>query len=820
MRTITINNIDYTKHLINGYVTNETLTEELDSANIILTGLPKTNFDPFDNVTINENGNYYYLVVDTYVERKVANNPELFEYQIHLISETKVLERFILPNLKITKQTYENNNHKMGNYLAHILDHYTRNKYYLELDSNLKKELNKVNVPEWAWARPTIKQVFNDMLQTLDQPKLVKVNNHIVSAVELSIKGNEINLKKGEIEDNNYQSSNDYINHLLVDAKNILPNEANVMTAPALSPRENDKFRLDDTISSFQFQNAKIEKFNKVILSQPLKFIYSGNNGSKDETIDFDITNYIVEETLYNLMLPEEKAKHLYYSRGGNSINGLRFKDLTYEAINYIIRTETAELNKKVGGGQYDLPINVDVRALRLTAWYQNIGESAIKVYRDDPKKYDFETQDNQTSTFINTLSFMQAEREKVNRIGNDIRTITWLIKNYDDIPHLNDYIGDYYLASKETAHYGYYYVVKGVLSKDYIQKNKYYGIQSRARFTNFELANNSVLRNENIVTNLYFTTENTQPSGTSKRKLVTYIARNYSDVLNRNGDIIAKSIKQIKATSTFNDKTTKQYFLQPTIHAFDKGVIVSLKYYDNINVGMEVHHVESVWGDTFSQSYVSYVDNNGELTSLKFELYSRYNDKYLTANGKIQDFTETNTYPAYFEGYLNEDYNEILIQDYIYKDNGEILQYDLQFNFIGQNGVVLGNAIGRYNAIADITSETAENYTRASKSKLLNLKVYYSTTETYGQYDNVAKGVYDASLKIDDHTYIAWDNGILNNSIHLSRYIEEDDIYVNVDTSTWKSWCIATENDELIMAVNRNETTNILSDTIYVTTD
>ena len=29
MRTITINNIDYTKHLINGYVTNETLTEEL-----------------------------------------------------------------------------------------------------------------------------------------------------------------------------------------------------------------------------------------------------------------------------------------------------------------------------------------------------------------------------------------------------------------------------------------------------------------------------------------------------------------------------------------------------------------------------------------------------------------------------------------------------------------------------------------------------------------------------------------------------------------------------------------------------------------------
>ena len=111
-------------------------------------------------------------------------------------------------------------------------------------------------------------------------------------------------------------------------------------------------------------------------------------------------------------------------------------------------------------------------------------------------------------------------------------------------------------------------------------------------------------------------------------------------------------------------NKYQKQYFLQPTIHAFDKGVIVSLRYYDNINVGMEVHYEFSVWAETYGQSYVSYVDKNGELTSLKFELYSRYSDKYLSSNGANQDLSETNTYPAYFEGYLNEDYNEILIQD------------------------------------------------------------------------------------------------------------------------------------------------------------
>ena len=822
MRTITINNIDYTKHLINGYVTNETLTEELDSANIILTCLPKTNFDPFNKVVINENGNYYYFVVDTYVETKISNHHELYEYNMHLISETKVLERFILPNLKITKPKYDSSIKKLGNYLDFILLHYVRPKYYMELDATLKAELNEYQAPEWAWASPSVKQVFNDLLQSIDKPKLVKVKDGIVSAVELSVKGQEIVINKGEIADNNYQASKDYVNHLVIDTKNIIPTSTNVMTAPVVSFRSNDKAYLTNEELELYLANARIEKVDKLLVTLTTKFTRKSDGVKGDETIDIDLTKYIVEETIYNQLLTNERLYHFYYSRGGNTIKGFTYSlkvfgfDAT-TAINTLLIYEINELNNRISStGKYDYFVG-DLRDLKFTCWFENIGESRIKIYRDELKNHDFALVDNQTSSFINTLAFMQAEREKINRLGNDIRTITWMIKDYDAIPKLNDYIGDYYLASKETAHFGDYYIVKGTLSKDFIQKNLYYGLQSRTRFTNFEMANNSVLRNENLVTNLYFTTENTKPSGTSNRKLVNYIARNYSNYINGVGEDFSKGIKQIQATSTFADRDYKTYFLQPSIYSFDYGVIISLRYYDNINVGMKIDKENIVLGMKFNQKYVSYVDENGELTSVKFELFSRYSTKY-RSSGNAYNYDEVYEYPDFIDDYVDEKYLEFTIIDSIYKDNGEILQYDLQFNFIGKDDVVLGTAIGRYNAIADLSSQSSKTNSREDATNLTNLKIYYSTNERYNKGDTSPKGTYNSALKLDATTMIKWQSGILENAIKVSTYSNGQ--YLNVDTSTWKSWCIATENDELIMAVNRNETTNILSDTIYVTTD
>lgn len=819
MRTIYINNNNYSKHLINGFITKETLTEELDEGNVILFGLKKTNFDPFDKVVINENDKTYYLVVDTYVERKVSNSPLLFEYTIHLISETKAFERIILPNLKITKPKTSSAIKLMGNYLDFILTHYVNTKYAIELSSTLKYELNQVECPEYAWQSPSVKQVFNDLLQTLDKPKLVKVVNGKVEAVELSVKGKEITSLKGKITDDNFQASKDYVNNLVVDAKNIIPTSTNVMTAPFLSFRSNDKAYLT-TEDLELYVNGNIETIDNLTMHLELSFKYKDSNVSNKENVAININQYLMEETYYNQLLPEERLGKLYYTRGGNVIKGFSYTNKilgivdSEMSIQNIINKSVDYLNSSSTDKEYSAYAK-EVRDVKFTIWYKNIGNTRIKVYRDDTKKYDFSLVDNQTSQFINAVAFMQTEREKVNRLGNDIRTITYVYKNLYDIPNLNDYIDDYYLASKEVAHFKDYYIFKGIFSKNYIQQNLYYGLKSRTRFTNFEMANNSVLRNENIVKNIYFTTENTKPSATSEKRLCNYIARNYASYDTSNyWDESSKGIKQIVATSTFADKTKKSYYLQPSIYSLDKGVVVSLRYYDNINVGMSIDTQNVVLGVKYNQEYVSYVDENGELTSVKFDFYSKYGSKYESLSPQ-SNYDETNAYPNIIEGYVDADNMEYTILDYIYKDNGEILQYDIQFNFIERDDVVLCNYIGEFNPIADITSDRDRFTQTITISKLSNLKIYYSETETYNKTDTKAKGVYDRNLKLDNTPFTNWQIGVLDNYIKVVNANNED-----VDTSSWQSWCIANDKDEVIIAVNRNKETNILSDKIYITTE
>lgn len=813
MRTIKINDKDYSKHLLNGYVIKETLTEELDSGTIILTGLKKTNFDPFDFVVITENERTYYLVVDTYVENKISSIPELYEYTIQLISETKVLERIILPNLKITAVKKGISGIKyMGNYLSFLVDKYLKPKYSINLSPQLMAELNEVLCPEYAWQSPSIKQVFNDLLQTLDKPKLVKVSNGLIYGVELSVKGKEITSLKGKITDDNYQASKDYVNNLLMDTKNIITANTNTITAPYVSFRSNDKAYLTTDNLEFYIPNAKIESIDKLIVNLVLEYQADGSSSYVKHSIDLDITKYLIEETFYNQLLPEEKINAIYYTRGGDTIKGFSYTNQIFGFINTdpaiitILAKAVREYNDKTTDGFYKTYTG-ELRDLMFNVSYQNVGDSRILIYRDETKKHDFTLVDNQTSQFINAVSFMQTEREKVNRLGNDVRTITYMYKKINDIPSLNDYIDDYYLASKEVSHYGGYYIFKGVFSKDYIQKNIYYGLKSRTRFTNFEMANNSVLRNENITKNIYFTTQNTKPTLQNELVLCNYLARNYAPYYNTNINIsnkLLKSVKQVIGTSYLANGNQLKYFLQPSIYAFDKSTIINFRYYDNINVGMKVDKQNVVLGVKYNQDYVSYVDELGEVVSVKFDLYTRYIDKSISNT----NFDDNFNYPEYFVGLVSE--LVYTINDDVYKDNGEILQYDIQFNFIGKDDVVIGNAIGEYNAIAD---------TSGNETKLKDFKIYYSTSERYKKGDTAPKGTFDVNILLDAETYLQWsENNEYENYIKLSKIINNE--FVDVDTSTWESWCLATKDDKIILAVNRNQTTNTISDKIYITTN
>lgn len=100
--------IDKTYDIAIGSTITDCFNEELDSAKIIITHIPKanrlTNLKCYEYVYIYDldSGFNRYFLVDNYVEN-IQNVYELYyEYTISLMSETKMLEKIQLPNRVIT----------------------------------------------------------------------------------------------------------------------------------------------------------------------------------------------------------------------------------------------------------------------------------------------------------------------------------------------------------------------------------------------------------------------------------------------------------------------------------------------------------------------------------------------------------------------------------------------------------------------------------------------------------------------------------------------------------------------------------------------
>lgn len=840
MRTLTINGIDYTNYLADGFVINQTNTEELDTGTIILNGLIRTKFQPFNKVVINEDETTYYLCIDTFVETRISNHPQLFQYTINLISETKVLERFILPNLKITKSLVDGTTITIYDFIYNLFSRYCNLPIYID---DAISQFKTINMPEYSWATPTLKQVLNDIFSTLDKPKLCKIENDILKLIDISVLNNEITSLQQAVQDDDYQASKEYVNNLVSEINNVIPQQVNSKTVPLMSYRSNDTAFLKTNDLEIWVPNARIEKLEKVIVSLFGNGLNANNVSVQNVMADIDITDLIVEKEVYDTLYIESlettdsgllKNNHLYFEHGGDTIKGLTYNDNEFEwvlgtpswerdyAINNVIKLAVQYLLK---GKYYDEATNTwidlidftprsDFKDFTYQVWYKNIGEIKTKVYRTNEKDLDLSLVDNQTSSDINYEAFLKSQREKINRLGNEIKTITMLFKNYDDIPKLNDYFGDYILAKRTITHHSYGFIFQGTFSKNYIQKNLYYGLKSKTRFIQYSKANQTVLRKELLRREVYFeTTDRTM--GASDNMAASYIAVMFAGIEEKE-----LGIQQIIATSRFKSGETKSVFLQPSIYVGDYSFTISCRYLDNINVGMKIDREFVLFQTKYNQRYVSYVDENGSLNRVRLELYGRYANNVLTIptssdqldenNGVI---TLTDVYPEFIDGFVDEQYKMHDFIEYLTKDNGEILQFDMQYDLIGSADVVVGLELAKYNAITDLA--TTNDFGRCGKSKLQNLKIYYSTSEQYQVGDLMAKGEIYESGFISEENYLQWlYSGTKTNEIKLVEYNVADQ-EVEPNMTTWQSWAIATESGELLIGVNRKN--DNISSVVYV---
>lgn len=776
--TIKINNVDYSNYAQIGMVYRETKTEELDSMTIILNNIDETEFEAFQDVEIKlKSGEQLYFYVNSSVPQLFNYEEQKYTYTISLISRTKILERVILPNLKIRKPIVGTIK-TINTYLQLVVMKYVNKQFpFLTLSNRLTTLCSQYECPEIEWGKTNAKNVINDLLSTIpNNPCIVKITNNVLDYVSLAEKNKSAySYDVTEVDTGKHYQMSEYANNIVMDVNGIIPNKTNAIDT--LSVRPSSGVELTDTGCQLIIPGARFETIEQLIVHVPIYIQVEGSVGSAGPTrinADLDITEYLVEQSVYNTLkvgaeeTTDNKLLNIYFTQGGNTIDGFMYSyrllglsyDSTYHAI---ILNKYNSMGNKNGNNENLVCTNVEsILNATFTIKYRNVGDSRIKIVKTATEEKDCSIYQGQNQGTIDMKSLMKTQRESVNRLGNEILKKSFICK-LNSIPKLGDYIGDYIMAEREVAYFYDFAILNATFSKNYIQKNVYYGISTRKKYTQLAQANESTIREEFTRLRVCVSTTNIGNGDGQMAQLAYWFASFFNGGTDKNIKVI-----EFKSDAMATNVYASMY---PKLYVGDKSVVITTQCEDNYSVGSKI--VSS--GTHKVTDYVSYVDSKGEMTRYNVYFYSGLKDGYDSIEN-CQAFPEVR---------IGKDYVYLDQKNY-YKDNSETLKITYQFDFVaGDDNVVIGNAIG-------------ENNIMAIGSNFANCKLVYQLNHRITkQYPTITSG-----------TELTPSVSVTNNKVTINNIQIRDGI---------GSWALVDVNGEIIIGVNRDPETNTIAKEFYI---
>lgn len=796
---ILINGKDYTQNAQVGMVINETLTEELDSMVLVLNNVEKTLFEAFQDVRIiTPAEEIFYFYVNSSVENAYDQESNNYTYTLSLISQTKILERVNLPNLKIRKQK-EGSKKTIKNYLVKVL-RYIKNQFPFITDfSSRFKSLTAVEeCPEIEWSHPNAKQLINDLLMTIPgNPCLVKVIDNKIDYISLAKRGVDVenysNIKIMPPTD--HEQMGDFANNIVMDLREIISPKSNVIITTSVRA-EGTAAEITTNNASIIIPNGKIEEITNAVvyvLADGYPIVGGSTSSSKryeNQIIPVNITDFILEEAEYNIKYQtrymtgegtteeEHQGFYIKFQRGGNKISEVASTEGISPApvygsfrigqiIGYIFNKKWTEKNNTDLGYKADTRWSYrsnlqPYRDLVFKITFRNNGNTRIKMVKEIQEEKDCTIYIGQNQTAVDMKALMKVQREAVNRLGNEIKSIT-MVCGLDSIPKLGDYYQDnYFLCEKEVAYYSDFAMVKGTFAKNYIQKNVYYGLKNRIKSTQLAQAGESVVREEFKRMIVSFKTE--QEREYQAPAIEKYFTKYFEGQTQTNIKAIV-----INTSEMGNNKAS----IIPSSFTGDKSFIVTGECEDNYSVGWKV----SLDGTKQIQHYVTYANRStGEFSWLVIELYDQLIPNY-------NDIEVCREMPGINIG-DDLTYREIIMN--FNKDNAETLKITYQFDFISKDeSVIIGDGIGQENSLS----------VDADISKAM----FYICSENI------------------DSKYPVLMN-VINSEKPEVRVEENSFTFINTMaySTTAKSYALVDENGEIIIAVNRKENGS-LPRTLYI---
>ncbi len=749
---------DIERALKPGFSTIDYKNDKLNTALVIIPQTAEFAIEPMDEAYIVDGATTRYYYVST-IRRKITTftPTRLWNYEIGLISPTIYLQRVILPNRGVT-QRFRSVKLSIFEKMQQYISVYAPT---LTLSAELQTKTENVDCPDLQWTQPTLFEVFNDLLKTVNA--VVSMPTYTtVSYLDLAERGSAVDttiLNNMEV----YQSVDEYASKLEIDAKNAVYPETNIQTFELL------------VLKTTQGELMTVDNA-ELILAKPIYSIDKLEVELYDNgVISEDITSHVAEKKIYNgykasntLDLITEldyKRNAIWYEEGKNIIGGFGYNEEgllginTRIAINNIITVEA---------GLSPIELNADsIFTMGFHVWYTSSEDVKFRV-ESDKTNYSVMI-NNQDTSHVDLQALARNNQDIANRIGNPMATIYGKVATRALLPELSDTMDDYVITSITVRHNVDDYEFTCDLTENYIMENMFTAIKNKKRYQQFESSQQAFL-SEHITEYDVLVTTSYDSNYSDFEEFLTQIAKtNYR-------------VKVIIANVLFDDNTVENLILNHSAHWLGTNAVrLNVKMDDNYSAGIRLEK-ETVFlvASRYSAQYTPYVDANGEFKAIELLLYKDFENPNFTgslAALRAEALDRARQYPLVTDG-LSLYADDIIFDTnllYRYKDNREITSETLQFYFKPSDDVIIGDAFYRHNPLV-YQGETD-----------IELYVYVSSTETYLEGDQEAKGTNVSGIVRSD------------NSIKSSLLFEDWELL------TIASWCVADDDGNMYLAVNNN---------------
>lgn len=596
---------------------------------------------------------------------------------------------------------------------------------------------SEVEAPEFSFTKQTIYEALVEVGKTIHA--IPKMANGEVYFLPLS------GIQSTEPVQKYYsqifsQSDEQYATFLDCDVDNLINNrdEGAVIREPAFDLWKN--VRSESGVVQVTEDNAVIETTDRIykVLKVEVGRIPTGGTTYTSEI--GDITNYVFEETDYNILSEYEtevgKAKcyAIYYKRGEKNIKGLSFlkpaeteTDYQYYAIKNIIHLK----NNSVAQGDYlmnqimfrvtYIPI-MNARLLQSKQYLSDFGEGYSSAF-------------NQSSNQVDTRSFGQNMRGTIDKMGNVGETRVYNFLKFDDIPQLCAVYPDgNFVTTIQTALYPNTIKTQVSLAKDFNNLSAYVGINNNLR--QWEVSERQaydyrkVYSEYCVIGDDIYGNRSTSlgPLGLQQFR-ATFINTDSFFELGavRTYENTNASIKYSEGLDLSISTYSGMHILPVVSLALGNSIALLVNYQDNFSAGRYENVknetsllfpktvydvvVKLIDGfklsafDNYYQNYSNYCDSLGNLTSVRLEFTDGIYNSNAETNLYKRDFQSALALPNYSYEYYFPKYLTTPTL-YVDKGNRDILSIAYQLHFILEDrAYIIGTSFSEY--VRFVTNKT-----------------------------------------------------------------------------------------------------------------